>query len=335
MNILLVTDAWFPQVSGVVRTFSTTAKELEGMGHQVTVLSPNHFPFTVPCPTYPDIRLALWLRPRIRPLLHDLHPDAVHIAAEGPLGLIARNVCTRDKIPFTTSYATRFPDYVYARCRMPRAYTYRALRWFHAPSRGVMVSTDTMKQELEEWGFSNVVRWTRGVDVDLFRPMDKNFLPDERPISMYCGRVAVEKNLEAFLDLDIPGTKYVVGDGPQRKDLETRYPDVRFPGMKHGEELARYYAAADVFVMPSLTETFGLVILEALACGVPVAAFPIQGPLDVLSGSDAGVMDEDLGIAVKKALAIPGERCRTFALQYSWNRVARTFLDNLAPVSWS
>jgi glycosyltransferase involved in cell wall biosynthesis len=334
VKILLVTDAWFPQINGVVRTFSTTIRELELMGHQVRVICPNDFP-TVPCPTYPEIRLSFWLRPRIWPAIRDFRPDAIHVAAEGTLGLATRLLCARRRIPFTTSYATHFPDYLHARFRLPRGISFSMLRWFHRHSGGVMVATDTLKRELEAEGFVNLVRWTRGVDVELFRPREKGFLKDERPILMYVGRVAVEKSLEEFLDLDLNGTKYVVGDGPQLEELKRRYPRVKFPGMKHGEELAMHYAAADVFVMPSRTETFGLVMLEALASGVPVAAFPVHGPLDVIGDSPAGALDEDLGLAVKKALTIPPDICRAHALGYSWDKVARKFLENLNPIDWT
>jgi glycosyltransferase involved in cell wall biosynthesis len=333
LRILIITDAWFPQVNGVVRTFSTTVRELERMGHEVRVVSPGDFP-TIPCPTYPEIRLSFWLKPRIWPVMRDFRPTAVHIAAEGTLGLATRLLCARRRIPFTTSYATHFPDYLHARFRLPRGISFSMLRWFHRPSKGVMVATDTLKRELAAEGFVNLVRWTRGVDVDLFRPREKSFLKDGRPILMYVGRVAVEKNLEAFLDLDVDGTKYVVGDGPQIEELKRKYSRVRFPGMKHGEELAMHYAAADVFVMPSRTETFGLVMLEALACGVPVAAYPVHGPLDVIGDSPAGALDENLGLAVKKALTIDPNACRAHAMEYSWDKVARKFLKNLSPINW-
>lgn len=332
LRILIVTDAWLPQINGVVRTFSATVKHLEDMGHTVRLITPDQFR-TVPCPTYPSIRLAVFPGRRVARIISDFNPHAIHIATEGPLGLAARTVCVRRQLPFTTSYATKFPEYIHARVRLPLAAGYAAMRWFHKPSRAVMVATASLQRELEHLGFKNLVRWTRGVDTDLFRPRDKSFLTDPRPILLYAGRVAVEKNIEAFLALPHPGTKYVVGDGPQRATLQQKFPHVRFVGMKHGEELARYYAAADVFVFPSRTDTFGLVMLEALACGVPVAAYPVTGPLDVINGSGAGVLNEDLALAVQQALAIPPDRCRAFALQFSWRHVAELFLQHLAVFS--
>jgi len=330
MRIVIATDAWHPQVSGVVRTLSETIKELEKQGHRVAVLSPDRFR-TVPCPTYPDIRLALAGRRKVARLIERFEPEAIHIATEGPLGLAARRYCLKRGLPFTTSYTTKFPEYIYARCLFPKRITYALLRWFHGPCSGIMVATDTMKRELEEKGFQNLVRWTRGVDTDLFCPRDKGFLKDPRPIHMYVGRVAVEKSIEDFLRLGLQGTKYVVGGGPQLEELKRKYPEVKFPGSRHGEELAQYYAAADVFVFPSRTDTFGLVMLEALSCGVPVAAYPVTGPVDVIGDSGVGVLNENLGLAIQQALRIPAEKCREYALQYSWQAVARMFVENLSP----
>ncbi len=262
-------------------------------------------------------------------LIDSFQPSAIHISTEGPLGLAARRHCLRMGYDFTTAFHTRFPEYIQARWRVPPSWTYRWVRWFHAPASGIMVSTQTVEDALKARGFKRIRRWTRGVDTELFRPRDKAFLSDPRPISMYVGRVAVEKNVEAFLSLDLPGTKYVVGDGPQLAELRARYPDVRFPGAKTGEELAQHYAAADVFVFPSLTDTFGLVMLEALASGVPVAAYPVEGPLDVIQGTGAGILDNDLGAAVARALEITPEACRALAETYSWEASARQFLHNL------
>jgi glycosyltransferase involved in cell wall biosynthesis len=262
-------------------------------------------------------------------MIDDYQPSAIHIATEGPLGLAARRHCLRRGYEFTTAFHTRFPEYLQARWRVPLSLTYRWIRWFHGPSTGVMVATTTVEQALQARGFDNLRRWSRGVDTTLFRPSPKDFLPFPRPIALYVGRVAVEKNIGAFLDLDLPGTKVVVGDGPQRTMLQARYPDVRFVGAKTGEELARHYAAADVFVFPSRTDTFGLVLLEALASGVPVAAYPVEGPLDVIDGSGAGCLDQDLGMAVRSALTIPPEICRAHALTYSWEASAQQFIGNL------
>lgn len=330
MKILIVTDAWFPQINGVVRTLSTTGEELEKMGHQVAFIGPDRFR-TVPMPGYSEIRLAVAPRRKLRRLIDEFGPQAIHIATEGPLGWAARAICRRRRLPFTTSYHTRFPEYLAERAPVPLRWSYATLRRFHRRSKAVMVSTPSITKSLAARGFDNIKRWTRGVDTELFRPRDKNFLTDPRPISLYVGRVAVEKNIEAFLSLDIPGTKYVVGGGPMLEALQKRYPQVRFAGPHHGEDLAKYYAAADVFVFPSKTDTFGLVMLEALASGVPVAAYPVEGPLDVIGGTGVGVLDDDLAEAVRQALKIDPQRCRDFALAHSWQAAARQFLSNVYP----
>ncbi|HYE49682.1 MAG TPA: glycosyltransferase family 1 protein [Azospirillaceae bacterium] len=331
MRILIVTDAWFPQVNGVVRTLDTTRRELEAMGHAVEVIGPDRFR-TVPLPTYPGIRVALRPGPKLARLMDGAGPDAVHISTEGPLGFAARRYCLRRRIPFTTAYHTRFPEYVRDRAPVPLALGYAVVRRFHAPSAAVMVATPSIERELVRRGFRNVRHWSRGVDTELFRPRPKDFLDLPRPVFLSVGRVAVEKNLEAFLSLDLPGTKLVVGDGPQLAELRRRFPDAVFAGARHGEDLARHFAAADVFVFPSRTDTFGLVLLEAMASGLPAAAYPVPGPLDVVGGSDTGVLDEDLGRAALAALAIPAEACRAHALRYSWRAAAEQFLDNLRPL---
>ncbi|MBY6263078.1 glycosyltransferase family 1 protein [Azospirillum sp. 412522] len=330
MNILIVSDAWHPQVNGVVRTIGTVRDELEEMGHSVEVIGPDRFR-TLPMPTYPEIRLALGAKRRLWAMIEGMRPDCIHIATEGPLGFAARSYCLKHGKPFTTAYHTRFPEYVRDRAPIPLALSYAVVRRFHKPSSAVMVATQTIEDALKGRGFANIRRWTRGVDTELFHPRDKGFLNLARPVSMYVGRVAVEKNLEDFLRLDLPGTKVVVGDGPAREELQRKYPAVHWVGAKHGEELAKHYAAADVFVFPSRTDTFGLVLLEALASGVPVAAYPVPGPLDVVDGSGAGCLDEDLKRAVEGALAIPGQTCRDYALGYSWRRSAEQFLSNLRP----
>lgn len=339
MRICLVSDAWPPQVNGVVRTLTRTRDEIIAMGHDFDVISPDRFR-TIPCPTYPEIRLAVFPDRKVARLIEAFRPDAIHIATEGPLGLAARRYCGKHKLPFTTGYHTKFPEYLEARTRIPARWSYAAQRWFHGPAKAVMVATPTVVKELEDWGFRNLKLWTRGVEADLFCQRDKSTLelpelPDyqdlPRPIFVNVGRVAVEKNLDAFLSLDLPGTKLIVGDGPMMGELKGRYPDVRFVGMQHGEALAKYYACADVFVMPSLTETFGVVQLEALACGLPIAAFPAPGPKDLLEGTDVGVLHEDLRTAALEAAEIPADRCRAFALNFSWQRVAEILLENLAP----
>jgi len=333
MKVLIVTDAWYPQVNGVVRTLDTVRGELLALGHEVAVISPDGFR-SVPCPTYPEIRLALFPRGRVRKEIEAFAPGAIHIATEGPLGWAARAYCRRHRLPFTTSLHTRFPEYVHARFRVPVAWGYSVLRRFHRHARGVMVATPSMREALRERGFDNLQRWSRGVDTELFRPRDKDFLADKRPISMFVGRVAVEKNVEAFLSLQLPGTKYVVGDGPLLDSLKVRFPEVRFTGYKKGEELARHIAAADVFVFPSRTDTFGLVLLEAMASGVPVAAYPVTGPIDVVNGSKAGVLGEDIGCAARAALELSAEDCREYAMSYSWHACAEQFLGNLHPFEW-
>ncbi|MDR6771422.1 glycosyltransferase family 1 protein [Azospirillum sp. BE72] len=330
MNILIVSDAWHPQVNGVVRTIGTVRDELEAMGHSVEVIGPDRFR-TLPMPTYPEIRLALGAKRRLWAMIDGMRPDCIHIATEGPLGFAARSYCLKHGKPFTTAYHTRFPEYVRDRAPIPLALSYAVVRRFHKPSSAVMVATQTIEDALKGRGFTNIRRWTRGVDTELFHPRDKGFLDLPRPVSMYVGRVAVEKNLEDFLRLDLPGTKVVVGDGPAREELQRKYPGVHWVGAKHGEELAKHYAAADVFVFPSRTDTFGLVLLEALASGVPVAAYPVPGPLDVVDGSGAGCLDVDLKRAVEGALTIPAQTCRDYALGYSWRRSAEQFLSNLRP----
>jgi glycosyltransferase involved in cell wall biosynthesis len=330
MRLLLVTDAWEPQVNGVVRTLRTVVEELRAAGDQVHVVQPGAFR-SVPCPTYPEIRLSLVTAGTLGREADRFAPDAVHIATEGTLGLAGRRLCLRRRWPFTTSFHTRFPEYVHARFRVPLGLTYRFLRHFHRPAAAVMVATGTVEAELRERGFANTVRWSRGVDAELFRPDREPILDLPRPIHLYVGRVAVEKNLAAFLELDLPGSKVVVGDGPQRPELARRFPSVHFAGAHHGEALARHYASADLFVFPSRTDTFGLVMLEALASGLPVAAFPVAGPLDVIGSEPVGVLDEDLGRACQAVLAIPRERCRAFALRHDWPSCARLFASLLAP----
>ncbi len=335
MKILIVSDAWYPQVNGVVRTLATVRDELVQLGHSVEIIGPDRFR-TISMPTYPEIRLAVGAGRKMAELIEAADPGAIHIATEGPLGFAARSWCLKHGIPFTTAYHTRFPEYVRDRAPIPLALSYALVRRFHAPAFAVMVATKSIEDALVAKGFRNIRRWSRGVDTGLFHPRDKSFLDYTRPVSMYVGRVAVEKNLEAFLKLDIPGTKVVVGDGPQMEEYRRRYPGGKFEGASHGEELATYYAAADVFVFPSRTDTFGLVLLEALASGIPVAAFPVPGPLDVLEmpkgASPVGCMDEDLARAVMSALAIPPERCREHALTYSWRASAEQFLCNLRPL---
>ena len=331
MRILVATDAWHPQVNGVVRSIEALRREAELLGAEVVPATPDGWP-TMGLPTYPDIRLALVTASRLGPRIEAERVDHVHIATEGPVGLAARRHCLRAGRIFTTSYHTHFPDYLAARAPVPRAWSYAWLRRFHNAGRGVMVSTATVAGDLEARGFDRVMRWSRGVDHELFRPRDTSVLDLPRPVFLSVGRVAVEKNIEAFLALDLPGTKVVVGDGPARAELEARYPEVRFLGTRTGEALAATYASADVFVFPSRTDTFGIVMLEALASGLPVAAYPVPGPRDVIGEGGAGALGEDLGAACRAALSISRARAREFSLGYTWSASARQFLDNVARV---
>ncbi len=331
MKIALITDAWAPQINGVVRTWQTVIHESNSLGHEVEVIHPGLFR-TIPCPTYPEIRLAVNLWPRLSQLLGCAGPQAIHIATEGPLGLAARQYCLRHRYPFSTSFHTKFAEYMAKRFRISPKWGYRYLRWFHRPSRAVLIATPSLKAELEQKGFQNTFLWTRGVDLALFHPQKHAHLGYQSPIMLYVGRVAVEKNLEAFLKLPIAGTKLVVGDGPQRAELEARYRDAVFVGPQQGEALARYYASADVFVFPSLTDTFGLVMLEALASGTPVAAYPVTGPIDVIKTFKVGRLHDNLAVATQEALDLNRSDCRTYAEGFSWQKCAKLWLDALSPI---
>ena len=330
MRILLVTDAWEPQVNGVVRTLKTTARELTSMGHEVRFLTPLEFR-TLPCPTYPEIRLSLFPQAKVNRTIREFDPDVLHIATEGPLGMAARRFALRHDFPFTTAYHTRFPEYVHARLRLPLSWSYAWLRRFHGPSRAVMAPTQVVVDDLKSNGFSNVRLWSRGVDQDIFRPQPSKRLDSEPPIFLYVGRVAVEKNVEAFLGLDLPGSKWVVGTGPALDRIRERYPKANYLGVLEREDLASVYAAADVFVFPSRTDTFGLVLLEAMACGLPVAAYPVTGPRDVIGDSRAGVLHEDLRTACLEALKLRREDALARAKLFTWRAATEQFFGNLHP----
>jgi glycosyltransferase involved in cell wall biosynthesis len=330
MNILIVTDAWEPQVNGVVRTLKQTRQELEHLGHIVDVLSPLEFR-TIPCPTYPEIQLSLFPSKKIAQRIKTFHPDAIHIATEGPLGLAARRYCIKNKLPFTTAYHSRFPEYVQLRIGIPLSWTYAWLARFHNAAEAVMAPTHVVVKDLEARGFKNVVMWSRGVDLKIFSPGDRDRLQTRHPIFVYVGRVAVEKNIEAFLQLDLPGSKWVCGDGPAAAQLRLKYPGINWLGVLSQEELAKVYNAADSFVFPSKTDTFGLVLLEAMACGCPVAAYPVTGPIDVIGKDGPGALCEDLQKACLDSLKISREDVRKHAEKFSWAAASQQFLTHLHP----
>ena len=361
MRILIATDAWAPQVNGVVQTLSQVVAQLTACGHEVRVIHPGLFK-TIPCPTYPEIRLALWPFTRLRNELDRFKPQAVHIVTEGPIGLAMRLLARGSKLPFTTAYHTQFPEYVKARSGIPIRFTAALLRWFHKPSRAVMVPTLSVINTLQSRGLTNCVLWQRGVDLKRFNPEQSaaskhmsysprdlaqddtqqvellhrlNKCSVEKPVFLYAGRVAVEKNLEAFLGLELPGEKWIAGDGPARKALEKQFPEAKWFGMLNHAALSELYKRADVFVFPSLTDTFGLVLLEAMASGCPVAAFPVNGPLDVVGKSGAGVLDWDLKTAAMAALRIERDLPLKHASTFTWENCAEQFQGYLAPIGLS
>jgi glycosyltransferase involved in cell wall biosynthesis len=330
MRVLVATDAWHPQVNGVVRTLAMMAEAAKAFGDEVSFLTPQSFR-TFAMPSYPDLRLALPGPAKTAQLIAEARPDSIHIATEGPIGLLVRRYCRKHGLAFTTSFHTRFPEYISARLPIPESWIWAALRRFHGPSQAVMAATPALATELRARGFRNVVLWPRGVDAKLFHPRQVDLgLP--RPVFVCVGRVAVEKNLEAFLALDLPGTKLIVGDGPARAQLSRKYPQAVFLGARQGEELAQAYAGSDVFVFPSRTDTFGLVLLEALASGLPVAAFPVTGPRDVIGSAPVGVLDEDLRAACLQALTIAPQACLEFAAKHTWEASARAFVDQMADI---
>ncbi len=328
MRVLIATDAWHPQVNGVVRTLTMMAEAARSFGVDVSFLTPETF-HTFGMPSYRDLRVAIPRRRQIARMIEMARPDNIHIATEGPIGFAARAYCRRRKIPFTTSFHTRFPEYISARFPIPERWVWAGLRWFHGPSAAVMAATPALADELRERGFRNVVLWPRGVDGHLFRPRAVD-LGHAKPVFLSVGRVAVEKNLEAFLALDLPGTKIIVGDGPARAALQIKYPDAVFLGALQGEDLARVYSGADVFVFPSKTDTYGLVLLEALASGVPAAALPVTGPKDVIGTAPVGVLSNDLQAACLAALQIDRQACLAFAADHTWEASARVFVGNIA-----
>ena len=346
MHIALITDAWLPQVNGVVRSLQTTIKHLEGRGHKVTPITPLDFK-TIPCPTYPEIRLAIFCKSRVWALLDNMQPDCIHIATEGPIGFAARSYCLKHGLPFTTAFHTRFPEYVAARSPIPESWGYKFMNWFHRPSQAVMVPSQSMIECLTENGFTNAALWSRGVDLSKFNTT-KSAEPAiyktlKRPIAICTGRVAVEKNLEAFLGMDFDGSKVIVGDGPARAELEAKYPDVTFTGKLSDEDMVAHLQNADIFTFPSKSETFGNVVTEALACGLPVAAFDVTGPKDILGRakdvSKVGALAKNgssnaLALATKEALKTADRAaCRAHAETFSWESVTDQFVSHLAPIT--
>ena len=329
-KLLLVTDAWLPQTNGVVTTWTTVLEHLARHGIETLVVHAGLFR-TWPLPSYPEIEIAgnPW---HMRRMIAEFEPDYLHVATEGPLGIYARRLLARDGVPFTTSLHTKFPEYVYERVRLPLSIGYRFMRWFHAPAQRTMCTTRSHRKELEGWGLADLVVWGRGVDIEKFRP--QRLHERKRPRLLYVGRVAVEKNIEAFLKIDLDADKVVVGDGPQRAELEQRYPDVYWLGYKKGAALVEQYAQANAFVFPSLTDTFGLVMLEANSCGTPVAGYPVTGPVDVVQEGVNGCLHEDLATAVRAALALDRSACREHAERNTWEVVAQRLVDALEPVDW-
>ncbi len=327
MRILVATDAWRPQVNGVVRTYERLADEVASIDAELVFLTPSEFN-TIPCPTYPEIRLSLPGYHYLVRRFEEIKPDAVHIATEGPLGWMTRAHCLRRRIPFTTSFHTRFPEYLSTRFSIPESWTWSVQRSFHNAGAGLMVATQSLAAELEQRGFERIMPWTRGVDTDIYRPRPVRRFGND-PVFIYVGRVAIEKNIEAFLKADLPGRKVVVGGGPQLDDLKSRYGDVLFTGKKTGEELAECYSSADVFVLPSRTETFGIVLLEAMASGLPIAAYPVTGPIDLVTPGETGIIDHDLAVAGKAALSLDRTKVRSKALEFGWDSAARLFLANI------
>lgn len=333
MKIALVTDAWHPQVNGVVRTLTAVTDRLSALGHEVMVVSPDQY-YSIPCPSYPEIRLAIASRRSVSARLTEFAPDAVHIATEGPLGVAARRFCLNHGYPFTTAYHTQFPDYLARRTHLPAGVFWPFIRWFHGPASSILVSTESIRTQLRANGLANLTHWGRGVDLDCFSPdapAPALYADLPRPIQLYVGRVAVEKNIEAFLASDHPGSKVIVGDGPARAMLEAQFPEAHFVGSKSGAELAGFYAGADVFVFPSRTDTFGLVMIEALASGTPVAAYPVPGPVDVLT-PESGAMDENLDAAIAAALRIDPAACLRHGRGFTWEASTAQFLGALMPI---
>ena len=338
MKILTVSDAWLPQLNGVVRTYEYLNAELEKLGHSTHVIGPVHFPWRIPLPGYKEIELVLFPYRRLKKIIKFHNPDHIHIATEGPLGVAARKYCVKHRYPFTTSYHTHFPDYLAQRVSKRLPFLYKPvrqmaiarLRRFHAPASSMFVATQSLENELRSWGFKTpMARLSRGV-TDIFRPEGKKAMQDlPKPIALYVGRIAIEKNLDAFLSMKWDGSKVIIGHGPAVEELQTAYPDAHFVGKKEREELAAYYRSSDVFMFPSKTDTFGIVLIEALASGIPVAAYDVTGPRDIITKPLLGFLGDDLAENAKKAIAYNGsaaQRHEHIREHYSWPAVAQQFL---------
>ena len=331
MKILIVTDAWEPQVNGVVRTLKMTSRELERKGYEVKFLSPLQF-HSVPCPTYPEIALALCTPGQVARHIDDFEPDCLHIATEGPLGWMARNIAIQRGWPFTTAYHSRFPEYVHARFGLPTCWTYALLRKFHNTANATVAPTPAIVEDLRQRGFRNPCLWSRGVDAQTFQPEGERIERSSQPVFLHVGRLAVEKQVDVFLELDLPGEKWVVGDGPERERLEKKYPHVRWFGMLDSTTLAKLYRSADALVFTSVTDTFGLVMIEAMSCGTPVAAFPVAGPIDVVKSGDSGVLHHDLKTACLQALKIARHDVIEHAKNFTWENATEQFEQVLQPI---
>lgn len=330
-RLLIATDAWFPQVNGVVRTWDNTIRELHTRGYETLVVHPGQFR-NMACPLYPEIRLAWAPLKNMERHVQEFEPEHIHIVTEGPIGSQMRRLCRRRKFNFTTSFHTLFPEYLWRLAYIPEGISWRYVRWFHTGGERTLAPTDTILERLAKLGFRNLAKWSRGIDLNVFHPKPRAIPDSERPILSYVGRVSKEKNIEAFLNLKVEGTKYVVGDGPIRPALERRYPEVKFVGYKHGADLAQAYSEADVVVFPSLTDTFGNVLLEALACGAPLASYPQPGPIELIKDPRLGAYDNDLEAAVRAALANGNrEYCAAYAQGFSWASSTDQLVKNLVP----
>ena len=330
MKILIVTDAWYPQVNGVCRTLKNLGDELKKIGHQVEYIEPNQF-FTVPMPKYNEIKLSLNVWPRVGKLISKADADIIHIATEGPIGIFAKRYCVKNKLKFTTSYHTQFDKYLKLYYPyLPIKLAQKFLKGFHSKAEKILVTTQSMKDELQEIGFDKdkMVVWTRGANHGAFQKPKKINLEYKRPIYLYVGRVSIEKNIRAFLDLDLEGTKLIVGKGPDLDKLKKEYPEAIFRGERTNGELASYFASSDVFVFPSKTDTFGIVIIEALKCGLPVAAYPVAGPKDIFNGTNIGSLNNDLKKAALEALKSDRSACIEHAKKYTWENCAKIFLNS-------